>query len=118
MKTRGLQVLDGALVASEFGFAVPRQFWHRLKAELMRRHLLEEFQAEYRRERAEVQARWADSTSYPSRHEDWQREERLFRRWVERCFGPQQIWPWERGWTEELVDSYLEPTATEQGRAA
>lgn len=117
MKTRGLEVVCGYLVGFEADRAIPRQFWHRLKAELSRRHLLDEFAADYRAEKAAVHAQWAESVAYSTRAEDWAREERLFRRWVERVVGPQAIWPWERGWTEELVDSYLEPVEAKREAA-
>ena len=106
MKTQGLNVVDGYLVLVPH-LAVPVQFWNRLKHEITKRGLLEELAADYRRERDAVVARREGCVGWEGRDEDWSREERLFRRWTERGCGPQSLWPWERGWTEEAVDAYL-----------
>lgn len=106
MKTRGLDIVEGYLVLVPH-LAVPVQFWHRLKHEMTKRGLLEEFAAEYRLERHMVQKRRESCVGWEGRDEDWAREERLFRRWVERLGFSVPLWPWERGWTEEAVDAYL-----------
>ena len=110
MKTRGLVVVSGYVAAESNAAAgswegiVPIQFWNRLKSAIQRLGLVDEF----KRDRGD-QAQWHGSVSA------YGREQRLFARWVRRCgltvqpghFEGQELWPWTRGWTEELVDSYL-----------
>jgi hypothetical protein len=107
MKTQGLSISGGCLVIT-FGRGVPEPFWARLKHLLTKACLMDEFKADYARERAtvkpleeagEMRSEWTIANA--------NREERLFRRWVERVCGPQERWPWESGWTDDAVDSYL-----------
>jgi hypothetical protein len=95
MKTQGVTILepDGALLLP-YMKAVPPAFWARLKHEITKRCLVDDFRADYARE--------GETDGAP-----WEREERLFRRWVERCGLAASPWPWEPGWTPERVDSYL-----------
>ena len=95
MKTQGITILEphGDLLLPYLK-AVPPAFWTRLKGEIAKRMLLDEFRADYVRE--------GEADGRP-----WEREERLFRRWVERCELASAPWPWEPGWSAERVDSYL-----------
>jgi hypothetical protein len=97
MKTRGVEVVAGSIVLPVYR-SVPDAFWARLKHEIQKRCLVDEFKADSAAEKQQD-----DSV--------WDREERLFRRWVERLGLASEPWPWQRGWTEELVDSYLQPEA-------
>lgn len=114
MKTRGVEVVEGQIVIA-FGRGVPDAFWSRLKHEMQKGQRLEEFAAEYRAEREAARAERSATDGWSSATANADREERLFRRWVEKLGLPVERWPWERGWTEELVDAYLEPV---QARAA
>jgi hypothetical protein len=93
MKTRGIVILDGSLILPVYR-SVPDAFWARLKHEIQKRYLVDEFKAD------------RDAEGMLDGFV-WEKEERLFRRWVERLGLASEPWPWERGWTEELVDSYL-----------
>jgi hypothetical protein len=97
MKTRGVEVVAGSIVLPVYR-SVPDAFWARLKHEIQKRCLVDEFKADHAQE-----AKRDGSV--------WDREERLFRRWVERLGLASEPWPWQRGWTEDLVDSYLQPEA-------
>ena len=115
MKTQGLQVTEGFLVFPAWQ-VVPDQFWHRLKHALTKAGVIEDFRMDYRRENATVALeRKLNGWTSSQRFAEFDRERDLFRRWVERVIGPQTLWPWQRGWTEELVDSYLE---AKEARAA
>jgi hypothetical protein len=93
MKTKGIEIVEGGLIVP-VGRGVPDAFWGRLRLAVDRVCLGDEFQAD--------RLASAKGEGFP-----WDREERLFRRWVERLGLASERWPWERGWTEELVDSYL-----------
>jgi hypothetical protein len=95
--------------------AVPVPFWNRLKHAISRSMLVEQYQAEYELESHQIrEARQRLDWTISQEHE---REELLFGRWVERLFGPQELWPWSRGWTEEMVDAYLTQAPKPAGRA-
>lgn len=108
MKTQGVAVVSGFVVPewSQVGRGVPDPFWARLKHHIARAGLVDAYQADRLAERERM---LASVPSYPSEKyvHTAEAEERLFRRWTERVVGPQALWPWERGWTEELVDSFL-----------
>jgi hypothetical protein len=110
MKTRGVELCEGGLVLP-FGRGVPDPFWERLRSLLAKAMLLDEHREDYARERAAVREErrrgGGDAFTTGQAIEEANREERLFRRWVERLGIPVERWPWERGWTEEAVDSYL-----------
>lgn len=93
MKTQGIEIIDGILVVP-YRKAAPPAFWSRLKHEIAKRGSLDAFQADLAEE--------AQREGLP-----WEREERLFRRWVEKLGLSGPLWPWERGWTPTLVDAYL-----------
>jgi hypothetical protein len=107
VKTQGVGIEGGYLIL-RFPYAVPEAFWGRLRHHLAKARLLEEFEADLRRERDAVKPLpEADQMRSEWTIANADREERLFRRWVERVCGPQERWPWERGWTEEGVDAFL-----------
>jgi hypothetical protein len=110
MKTRGIEVVCGYLVIP-FGRGVPEAFWGRLKHAMTKAALLDAFRADYLSERECVRLARIATEGWESATQEADREEALFRRWVEKAVGPQELWPWSRGWTEELVDSYLQPEA-------
>jgi hypothetical protein len=110
VKTQGVSVEGGYLVV-RFPLGVPEAFWGRLRHHLAKAHLLEEFEADLRREKEQVKSLPAEQMRSEWTIANAEREERLFRRWTERACGSQSLWPWERGWTEEMVDSFLrQPT--------
>lgn len=84
------------------GGAVPDAFWARLKHEVMRQGLVDEFKA------AE-----AEAGANENKHNDAERA--LFSTWFRRLGFPRtpgaydapQLWPWARGWTEDKADAYL-----------
>lgn len=93
MKTRGIDIVEGFLVLRPYR-SVPDAFWARLQHVVAKARLSDEYRSDRMRSR-------------DGEGSVWEREERLFRRWVERLAIPVALWPWERGWTEEAVDSYL-----------
>ena len=105
MKTRGIEIVSGSLVLT-FGWAVPVQFWNRLKAELQRQMLLDAFMRDYQATR-DTLGDVPSGCSWGSWPASWKAEEDLFRRWVLRVFKAPPLWPWERGWTPDLVDGFL-----------
>lgn len=111
MKTQGIQVECGFLVfAAAQCQAVPPQFWARLKFALTKAGQFDAFTQDFQAENqairdARTNAQWSTRLSEDNR------ERALFRLWVERVVGPQTLWPWQRGWAPELVDSYLETPA-------
>jgi hypothetical protein len=111
MKTKGIEIVEGFLLV-EPGHAVPPPFWDRLRHEITKRGLMEEHRADFARERDAVRVeRKAGGFTSERSVAEADREERLFRRWVERLGLASEPWPWQRGWTEDLVDSYLQPEA-------
>jgi hypothetical protein len=93
VNTKGIELCEGGLIVP-IGRAIPDAFWGRLRLAVDRACLGDEFQTD--------RLASAQGEGFP-----WEREERLFRRWVERLGIPVERWPWERGWTEEAVDTYL-----------
>jgi hypothetical protein len=104
MKTQGIQIVDGFLVVP-YRKAVPPAFWSRLQHEIAKVGLSAEFQTDRDAE--------AKREGLP-----WEREEILFRRWVQKLELATDTWPWDRGWTPELVDSYLTRPVTHWQEAA
>jgi hypothetical protein len=112
MKTKGLVVECGYVVAESKAIAsgwgiVPIQFWNRLKSEIQRRGMVDQFKAE------------AEGIPFTAvGQNDYRPERALFERWVGLMALPvpagqyagERLWPWSRGWTEEAVDSYLTKT--------
>ena len=94
MKTQGVTIVDGTIVVP-WGRAVIPAFWARLQHHIAKAGLVDEFAAD--------RVRGEQGTGLP-----WEREERLFRRWVERLDLVGPLWPWERGWTQEKADAYLD----------
>lgn len=97
MKTQGIEIVEGLLIVP-YRKAVPPAFWARLRHHIAKASLNDDFAADHAHE--------SMSGGNP-----WDREERLFRRWVERLELVGPLWPWERGWTVELCDSYLDAPA-------
>jgi hypothetical protein len=106
MKTRGIVVESGYLCAESRTAAwglVPAPLWNRLKHAAQRAGLLEAFDRD------------AEPAREAQRQNDYAAERRLFEDWHLRLgfiapaghYPGQELWPWTRGWTEELVDSYL-----------
>lgn len=119
MKTKGIQLVDDGLVLT-FGRGVPDVFWNRAKHELAKAGLLDAFRQDFARERELVRAEVARGDGFSSGRAvvEATHEERLFRRWVQRLGLSVPLWPWERGWTEDLVDSYLVANVPEQRQRA
>ena len=119
MKTRGLQIVEGYVMPEtpQYGRGVPDQFWNRLKAHITKACLVDAYREDYQRERVGVLASVVACEGWSALVEYAEAEERLFRRWTERVVGPQSLWPWERGWTDEFVDSYLVAPATKREAA-
>jgi hypothetical protein len=114
MNTLGLAVSEGYLHGldpdNSAGYgAIPLQFWHRLKHQLGLRRQLDAFRADYVKTRDAITA-----TGWDSYTDGLLAEEALFERWVVALglvlpaghYGD-TLWPWSRGWTEDLIDSYL-----------
>lgn len=97
MKTQGITIVSGSIVM-DFPQSIPPAFWARLKHAVDRAVLRPAFLSD----RAVFGAASADSPT------PWLKQEALFMRWYERLGFPKHIWPWERGWTEEAVDAYLQ----------
>jgi hypothetical protein len=93
----GVKIGAGGYLVVPFGRGVPDALWDRLKHEITKAGMLDDFatakRLSYRTDADAVEK--ADA------------EERLFQRWTERTVGEQAIWPWSRGWTPELARSYL-----------
>lgn len=106
MKTQGVRLVAGSIVLP-FPQAVPPAFWSRLKHAVDRAALRAEFVAEYELENFQVRKAREAITGWNAGL-DSDREAAMFQRWVERVVGPQALWPWQRGWTEQLVDEYLQ----------
>lgn len=105
MRTKGLMVVEGYLcpesVESARGYGlVPAQLWNRLKHQITLARRMDEFKAE----------------ALAAKGEGFDAERALFVRWCREVgFTPpaghyqgDKLWPWNRGWTPELLDSYLE----------
>ena len=112
MKTRGVQVESGYLLVSP-GRAVPDALWSRLKHRAQLVGQLEEFTDDYRASRLQALATMPGFPSQKLQHFS-DAEQVLFQRWVNRLAvelpvndDAEPLWPWSRGWTEDLVDSYL-----------
>lgn len=105
MRTKGLMVVEGYLcpesVESAKGYGlVPAQLWNRLKHQITLARRMDEFKAEA------LEAKGAGFDA----------ERALFVRWCSEVgFTPPPghyegtaLWPWNRGWTEDRLDAYLE----------
>lgn len=105
MRTKGLMVVEGYIcpesVESAKGYGlVPAQLWNRLKHQIALARRMDEFKAE----------------ALEAKPGGFDAERALFVRWCDRVgFTPpvghypgQTLWPWNRGWTPDLLDSYLE----------
>jgi hypothetical protein len=103
MKIRGIDVHCGLLVFLDRQ-TVPPAFWARLKHEAAKAKLLDALADDYRAERAKVEAE--RQYGWQTVHDEFDAEQKFYRRWVERLHGPQDVWPWSRGWTDEMVDAY------------
>jgi hypothetical protein len=114
MNTLGLAVSDGYVHGAELtnsaGYgAIPLQFWHRLKHQLGLKNQLGAFRMDYATTRDAIK-----ETVWDSYTDGLLAEQALFTRWVhalgttlpESHYGG-ELWPWSRGWTEDLIDSYL-----------
>lgn len=109
MKTRGIDIVEGWIVVA-YGRGIPDPFWARLKHHVLAAGLVDAYREDYTAKRADV---LASMPRFPSERDVHTAcaEERLFRCWAERVAGPQALWPWERGWTEDLVDGFLSSPA-------
>jgi hypothetical protein len=116
METKGLTVsssyLHGTTPQNSAGYgAVPLQFWSRLKHQAGLVGQLDAFVADYRATRDGIV-----DNGWSARAAESDAERAIFRRWVKRLnitlpaslYGD-ELWPWSAGWTDELVDSYLQP---------
>lgn len=97
MRAQGIQIVEGFLIVPVYR-AVPDCFWSRLQHLIDRAGLRDEYRAER-------------NASGKGPGAVWEREERLFRAWTLRAYGTPPLWPWERGWTQEEADVYLDPIA-------
>lgn len=111
MKTRGIQVVSGYLVEATPSSAVPPAFWSRLKRHIDLAGRRDEYLADYSRERDAFVAQ----SDNRDRLREMDSEQALFKRWTLRVVGPQRLWPWERGWTEGDVDSWLVKVLSKEG---
>jgi hypothetical protein len=110
-----IEIVEGYIVVAP-GSAVPPPFWDRLRHEVTKAGLMDEHRAEFAKERAAVRGERKAGEAFTSEQEvaEADREEALFRRWVEKLglalvVDGEEIWPWTRGWDEALVDGYLRP---------
>jgi hypothetical protein len=88
-----------------YGHSVPPPLWAAVLAEVERQGLTADYRRAFSADLAKVEEgrtlnlRWSSLDEHEA-------EERLFLRVVEKVYGPQAIWPWQEGWTQELADSY------------
>jgi hypothetical protein len=97
-----------------YGHAVPPPLWAFVLAEVERVGLTADYRRAYDAGNAKVQEARSDR-----RHtilDEHEAEESLFQRVVERVYGPQTLWPWQRGWTQEIADAY--PVANRAAKEA
>jgi hypothetical protein len=88
-----------------YGHAIPPPLWTAVLAEVERQGLTLVYRKAFAEDLAKVEEGRALNLRWSSLDEH-EAEERLFRRVVEKVYGPQTIWPWQEGWTQELADSY------------
>ena len=94
MKTRGIEVEAGYLLHKGVN-DIPDAIWARVKHEASKQQALDELKADWK---AMVEPEHGPGRVYA--------EHTLFREYVRRLYGPQTVWPWTDGWTEDLVDEY------------
>lgn len=97
MGTQGIDIHSGYLVHRGM-HDVPDAFWARIKHEASKKQLSDELQADMT---------WSLEPKGAIRT---RAEHSALRWWVRRLVGEPPVWPWEAGWTHELVDSW--PRAT------
>lgn len=100
MKTQGIEIHDGYLVHRGVN-DIPEPFWSRLKHAASKRQLADRLSADY--------GAWSQE---PRGSRRIMAEHLFFKAWVSALFGGAGLWPWERGWTDELVDAYLSSSGT------
>jgi hypothetical protein len=112
MTTKGVEVWDQGYLAAGWRRAdgswqptptvVPDAFWSRLKARITKAGRMAEFKADDETLRATLTGHDVEIA--------------MFRWWVvklgvqlpEGHYPGEKLWPWSRGWTEDVVDSYLD----------
>jgi hypothetical protein len=99
-----VEIVEGLLV-TKYPRSIPACFWDRLQHLVDRAGMADEFKA-------------SRLASKDGPGDPWDREDRLFRHWVQRLGLEVPLWPWDRGWTQAQADSYLDPNAHQAGTEA
>jgi hypothetical protein len=111
----GLLLVTFADGAPAYGHAIPPPLWTRVIAEVTRQGLASGYRAALAAETAKLNA-LRTSEAWHGELDEHAAEEGLFRRVVEKAYGAQTLWPWQRGWTQEIADAY--PVANRAAKEA
>jgi hypothetical protein len=104
MKTKGVEVGEHGYLIFPDRQMVQTPLWSRLKHAAAKAGLVDALAADYRAARSELEAGRAGG--WQTVHDEYAAEIRLYRDWVRRLHGEQEVWPWTGGWTEAMVDGY------------